>query len=106
MGMITMLGSALRLVREFHGLGLTEAAARLELSKSYVSEIESGQKTPTLKVLEKYSEIFEIPVSSILFFSETIKEGEGPIASRTRQFLSKKILQIMNKFSDGEPKKI
>ena len=96
-----MIGSALRLVREFHGLSMGEAAARLSLSKSYISEIESGQKNPTLKVLEKYSEVFEIPASSILFFAETMKEGEGTNAFRTRKFLSKKIIQIISKFSDA-----
>ncbi len=93
-----MLGNALRKVREFHGFGLGEAASQLELSKSYLSEIENGQKTPTLKVLEKYAELFDIPVSNLLFFSEKMKDDEGPIEHRTRQIASEKILKIMDKF--------
>lgn len=93
-----MLGNALRKVREYHGFGLSEAASQLGLSKSYLSEIESGQKTPTLRVLEKYSEVFHIPVSNFLFFSEKMKDDEGAIEYRTRQIASEKILKIMDKF--------
>ena len=38
-----------------------------------MSEIESGQKTPSLVLLERYGEVFEVPVSSILFLAENIE---------------------------------
>ena len=37
-----------------------------------MSEIESGQKTPSLVLLERYGKVFEVPVSSILFLAENI----------------------------------
>ena len=39
-----MLSEALRLIRVFHDLKQTELADRLGVSKSYLSEIESGEE--------------------------------------------------------------
>ena len=39
-----MLSDALRLIRVFHDLKQQDLADRLEISKSYLSEIENGQK--------------------------------------------------------------
>ena len=70
-----MLSEALRLLRIFHDLKQNELAERLELSKSYISELEKGNRTPSLEVVDKYSREFNIPVSSILFFSENISQA-------------------------------
>ena len=67
-----MLNHALRLMRVFHKLIQKEVAELLRISKSHISEIESGKKTPTLAVLERYASVFEVPVSSIFFFSENM----------------------------------
>jgi transcriptional regulator with XRE-family HTH domain len=63
---------ALRLIRIFHDLTQTALAESLSISKSYLSEIESGKKTPTLELLEKYAETFNMPLSSLLFFAENL----------------------------------
>ncbi len=89
-----MLGEALRLIRVFHDLSQKDVADRLNVSKSYISEIETGRKTPTLATLERYAAAFDMPVSSILFFSENI--GKESAAETTRAFVSKKILALLN----------
>ncbi|MBT8004609.1 MAG: helix-turn-helix transcriptional regulator [Rhodospirillales bacterium] len=71
-----MLSEALRLIRVFHDLKQSELAAHLGLSKSYLSEIENGRKIPTLEVINKYAEEFNIPVSSIIFFSEQLNSNK------------------------------
>jgi len=67
-----MLGKALKLMRSYYGISQTDLSENLGVSNSYLSEIESGKKQPSLDVLNKYSEYFEIPLSSILFFSENL----------------------------------
>lgn len=67
-----MLGEALRLVRVYHDLSQSQLCAELGVSNSYVSEIESGKKQPTLELLQKYSAEFSIPVSSLMFFAENL----------------------------------
>lgn len=47
-----------------------ELAKKLEISNSYLSEIESGDKTISMDLLEKYSQVFGIPASTFLLFRE------------------------------------
>ena len=88
-----MLSQALRLIRTFHDLKQVEAAELLGISKSYLSEIESGLKAPTLQLVERYAEAFEIPASSILFFSENIN-GSGS-QQKARRVVAGKILAML-----------
>jgi transcriptional regulator with XRE-family HTH domain len=90
-----MLNEALRLIRVFHDLSQKDLAAKFHISNSYMSEIESGVKEPTLELLQKYSRIFEIPMSSILFFSESINNPDAT-RDKTRRYVSKKILSLLD----------
>lgn len=89
-----MLNEALRLLRVFHDHSQKELAEKLSISKSHISEVEAGKKTPTLGLLDKYAEVFNIPVSSILFFSENFQDGS--FSEKARHRVSSKILAIMN----------
>ena len=75
-----MQHEALRLVRVFHDMNQTTLAERLQISKSYLSEIESGKKQVTLELLQKYADTFGMPLSSLLFFAEQV---EGEIRTHT-----------------------
>lgn len=89
-----MISEALRLIRVFHDLKQFELAERLKVSKSHISDIENGNKTPSLELIEKYSIEFRIPISAIMFFAEEIpnaKRGEKvktKIASTVLDLLS------------------
>jgi transcriptional regulator with XRE-family HTH domain len=89
-----MLGEALRLIRVFHDVTQQDLSAELDVAQSHLSEIESGKKLPTIPLLEKYAERFDIPLSSIMFFSETI--DRGAVSERARVVVSKKILKILD----------
>jgi len=89
-----MIHRALKTMRLFHSLTQAELAEKLEMSKSYLSEIESGKKTIGFELLEKYSAIFDIPVSSLVFFSENLDRKES-VPERFRYVVADKILSIM-----------
>jgi transcriptional regulator with XRE-family HTH domain len=89
-----MLNKALKLMRVFHEFSQKELAEKLGISKSYLSEIESGKKNPSLEILNNYSGIFDIPVSSIMFFSENVNKNVK--VEKTRAFVSSKILTILD----------
>src|SRR3546814_1333238 len=78
-----MLGEALRLIRVYHDLKQKQAAERLEVSTSYLSEIERGLKTPTLDIIQRYATVFDMPVSSIMFFSENLDQKSTLDQART-----------------------
>jgi len=94
-----MLYKALRLMRVFHDLSQKDLAEKLDISKSYLSEIESGKKQPTLTLLERYSQVFDVPMSSILFFSESI--GEKEIHKKLRETISSKVLKILELIAES-----
>ena len=97
-----MLNEALRLIRVYHDMKQNEAAAKLGISTSYLSEIEKGHKEPTLDMLRKYEAAFQIPMSSILFFSEHL--GQSPAKEKARTFVASKIIKLMKYLEDrAEP---
>ena len=52
------------------------------MSKSYLSEIEKGKKTPTISILEKISSSFNIPLSTLIILAENLElfeQTEGAI---------------------------
>lgn len=95
-----MISKAIKLIRQYHKLSQTELASRLSISVSYVSELEAGKKEPSLDILQKYADFFNVPLSSLVVFSETL-DGEHTI-SKARAFISKKMLKILEWISDSE----
>ncbi|HEV7269948.1 helix-turn-helix transcriptional regulator [Pseudoxanthomonas sp.] len=88
-----MFGEALRLVRSFHDVNQAELADALGISRSYLSEIESGKKVPSLDLLQKYSAHFSIPLSSLILFSENA--GESPRDLKVKSMLGEKAIAIL-----------
>lgn len=88
-----MLNKALRLIRTYHDMSQTELCVELGMSNSYLSEIEAGRKQPSLDLLKKYSDYFEIPLSSILFFSENIERKE--LTGNIRKSIASKVISIL-----------
>lgn len=88
-----MLGEALRLIRVYHDLKQNQAATKLGLSTSYLSEIEAGAKTPTLEIIQRYSKEFDLPVSSIMFFAENLNSTKAP--ERARTMVAGKVLKLL-----------
>ena len=93
-----MLNRALKVVRQYHNISQTELSQKLSISNSYLSEIESGKKEPSLELLNKYSVTFNLPLSSIVVFSETLDGQQSK--SKARSFISKKMLKILEWISD------
>ncbi|SEK17402.1 MULTISPECIES: helix-turn-helix transcriptional regulator [unclassified Variovorax] len=92
-----MLNRALRLLRTYHQLTQVELAGRLEISNTYLSEIETGGKAPAVELLKRYSEVFKMPVSSIMLFSEAMDAERKP-GSKLRVAAADKILRLLEWF--------
>jgi transcriptional regulator with XRE-family HTH domain len=92
-----MFDRALKAVRQYHRLSQSDLADRLEISRSYVNELEKGKKEPSIDVLRKYSEYFRIPVSSLMLFAENSSNEK---ASSVRTFAADKVLRILEWLSE------
>ena len=86
-----MFGQALSLLRRYQGLNQSALAKKLGVSRSYISELESGNRTPSLDLLSRYAEVFNIPVSSLVFFAEALQDQEN-LSSRLEKAKGAKIL--------------
>ena len=98
-----MFSEALRLIRVFHDMKPVELAEKLGISASYLSEIESGKKRPSLDLIEKYAKVFKTTPASILFFSDELSEStaKGPFKTSVRNKIFK-LLSALEQFSIEE----
>ena len=88
-----MQNEALKLVRQFHNLSLTETANKLGISKSYLSLIENGHKKPTLDLVEAYAKAFNMPVSQLMLFAEGV--GNPRPGDRVRRTIAGKAIRML-----------
>lgn len=93
-----MFDRALKLVRQYHRLNQMEMAKRLEISPSYLSEIEKGKKVPSFELLEKYAALLGVPVSSLVFLAEELKDDSG----KMKTLVVDKVLKILEWIADSE----
>lgn len=90
----TELNEALRILRDYYGYSRNEIMDGVQISKSYLSELESGSKRVTLDVVSKYAEFLDLKPSMILLLGESLAEGksaktiEGFVAKNTRKLMS------------------
>lgn len=82
------LGSVLKLLRIANDMTVKELAEKMEVSSTYITEVEANNKNPSLNTLAKYSNALGVSRSSILYFDE-----EGSKNGYNYQELLLKILQ-------------
>ncbi|BCE00283.1 helix-turn-helix domain-containing protein [Marinicellulosiphila megalodicopiae] len=91
-----MINRAVKIIRQYNEYTQLELSEILGVSKLYVSEIESGKKPMDSDILLKYSNFFDVPVSSLIFFSDSIKnKKKNNISNKVRVGLGSKLLDVM-----------
>lgn len=61
-----MLGATLRALRKKHKYTLADVGERVELSVSFLSDIERGRTRPSLETLTKLAGCYEISINELL----------------------------------------
>ncbi|NDL64329.1 helix-turn-helix domain-containing protein [Acerihabitans arboris] len=89
-----MLHRALRLVRQYHNESIVGLSIALNIPKETIAQLESGESSPSVDVLQRYSSHFDIPVPSFVFFSETLGT-QGRLSKRLRLNLAGKVLDVL-----------
>ena len=49
-----------------------DLAKKLDISTSFLSEIEAGKKVPSVELLEAYATLFGVPTSTFFLFQEQV----------------------------------
>jgi len=92
-----MFGQALKLLRRSQGLNQSALAKKLDISRSYISELESGNRTPSLDLLKRYAEVFNVPVSSLVFFAEALQDRDNLSGrlEKAKGVISRKVIALL-----------
>ncbi len=64
------LGQNIKKYRKARGFTQTELAEALEIDFKYLSRLETGIATPSLKILDKMAEVMKINISQLFDYSE------------------------------------
>lgn len=87
-----MIEKALKNLRVYHNIKQKDLAKKLDVSPSHLCEIEAGRKPVSYELMQKYSSVFDVPVSSITIFAEIADSSEK---NRLASALAGKALSIL-----------
>lgn len=68
------LGLKIRFYRENTGLTQGQLSELINISQNFLSQIENGRRTPSLKTVIKISEVLKMPIFLLFQFDETHKQ--------------------------------
>ncbi|WP_319390287.1 helix-turn-helix transcriptional regulator [uncultured Cohaesibacter sp.] len=94
-----MLNKILSLMRENEGMTIHEVASKLGVSSEAALDYELGMVRPTPEIIQKYSEIFGVPVSSIMFFCK--EDDDGILSTESRLYFADKIVVLVERLLHG-----
>lgn len=92
-----MYDRALKTMRQYHRLSQADLAEQIGISRSYLNEIERNKKDPSLEVLGRYADRFDVPMSSLILFAERANDSHF---DRARVFAADKVLKMLEWISD------
>ncbi len=95
-----MLGNTLKRLRGIYGYSAKEMSELLGISSSYLSEIENGKKKVSMDLLERYSELFGLRVSTLVRFSEDYEDAE--LNSAGQKFITSLMSKVIEAYSNGK----
>ncbi len=94
---LILLGARIRKLRQIKGWTQQELGERAEISYKYLGDIERGKENPTVNVLVKIADAFEIELSELLLS----EQGTG-----SRKQIKTEITEILDVLPDDVLKKI
>lgn len=69
------IGNTIRTLRTAAGFSQKDFANRLEMSSSYLSLLESGQREPSVSILRQVSRVLKVPISVLLYEGQVSLPG-------------------------------
>lgn len=94
-----MIGDILKRLRKIYGYTGVELSEKLNISPSFLSEIENNKKKPSLELLQKISDVYGIRLSSLILLSENYNDAEKQ--NKGSQFMQSIMSNFINKLSNN-----
>ncbi len=86
---------ALLELRKKTQLTQTEVANRINISQTYLSQIEGGSKEPSMEILKRISETYNVPIPILYFKMLTIDD-----VPKNKQRIFKELHPLINNLID------
>lgn len=87
-----MDGKILKALRNIYGISAVQMSKDLGISRSYLSEIENGNRSINTDLLEKYGNIFGIKPSYLMILDESYKDEKH---SKAELFIRDLMLKVI-----------
>ena len=81
-------GHIIKLIRTADGLGQGDLAEKLNVSRTYLCQIENGRKQPSLSFLKQFSNQVSVPLP-LLVVGEQIENENEEIFAELREIFAK-----------------
>ncbi|QUH02482.1 helix-turn-helix transcriptional regulator [Saccharopolyspora erythraea] len=94
MELVKVVGANLRAVRSARGLSLSEVARRAAIGKGTLSELEAGQRNPTLETLYALAQVLEVPLGELLVEAEAADGGRQVLVRKGGAGLSGRTVDV------------
>lgn len=92
------IGNVLKALRIANNYSVSELSNKMGIAATYICDMESNRRTPSLEMLEKYSQSLNISLSTLLYFNE-----EGQKHQYNHQRL---LFDILTKLIEDKPESI
>lgn len=99
-----MIGEVLMRTRKIYGYKAKEMSSILEISPSYLSEIENNKKQPSLELLKKYSKIYGIKLSSLILLDENLEDSQK--SGKGNALIRNMMIHLIKSMSETEGESI
>ncbi len=93
------IGKILKHIRVFNHYKQRELAEKLNISRSYISTLETTHRFPSMEILRKYSDSFDISLSAILFLAETENpnyKDKNNLRKKAKIFVGQTTINFLN----------
>ena len=94
-------GRAIRVVRSSRGLSQRQLATRISISPSHLSLIESGKRTPSLKLLEDIAGCLAVPMHLLTLLASDVRNVDDPKHAEQIADVAKALLRVL--VAEGQP---
>lgn len=79
MSLRQIFSSNIKFYRTQNNLSQQELAEKCETATNYISEIETGRKFPSIEMIEKISNVLNVPVWALFYVNNNEKQDKNPV---------------------------